>query len=83
MNCSEYLVVEVAVGDLPAGTAWVLMDEADRVTFAYIRDLMTADEMAAGWAAYRKVMRERTPPPLAELDWESDRMHQERWLRAV
>jgi hypothetical protein len=60
MNCSEYAILEVNEDALPAGHDWILIDEPFRVTFVYVRGRLTAQVLADGWAAYRKVIRDRT-----------------------
>jgi hypothetical protein len=62
MNRSEYVVIEVDEGDLPEGHDWILIDEPHRVTFAYARGRLSPQALADGWAAYRRVMRQRMKP---------------------
>lgn len=60
VNASEYRIIEV--DDLPENLEWMLVDEPDAVTFVVKRGCWSARVAAGGWAAYRRVMRDRGVP---------------------
>jgi hypothetical protein len=62
MNCSEYLVVEVAEDALPEGHDWAIIDTPDAVIFAYVPERITPKMLAEAWAGYRRVMHLRPAP---------------------